>query len=165
MQQTFLGLNILEWTFVVIIIFVLLGIWSIIDSFIVRGKIRNLYNNADEITPEEFFKIRNTKMITNSKKNISTSQEFSGVYVLYNKSKDMYYVGQAKKIFTRVNQHFTGHGNGDVYADYKYGDQFTIRMIALDTSGFKTLNELERHAISTYNAKNKGYNKQRGNKG
>ena len=150
MQQTFLGLNILEWTFVVIIIFVLLGIWSIIDSFIVRGKIRNL---------------RNTKMITNSKKNISTSQEFSGVYVLYNKSKDMYYVGQAKKIFTRVNQHFTGHGNGDVYADYKYGDQFTIRMIALDTSGFKTLNELERHAISTYNAKNKGYNKQRGNKG
>lgn len=77
----------------------------------------------------------------------------------------MYYVGQGKKVFQRVNSHFTGHGNGDVYADYKYGDKFTIKMIALDNSGFTTLNKLERNTIATYNAYSKGYNKTRGNKG
>ena len=63
----------------------------------------------------------------------------------------------------RVNTHFTGRGNGDVYADYKYGDVFTIKMIALDRSGFSTLNELERYTISYYDAYHKGYNKTRGN--
>lgn len=77
----------------------------------------------------------------------------------------MYYVGQGKKVFQRVNNHFTGHGNGDVYADYKYGDKFTIKMIALSKSGFSTLNELERNTIRTYDAFSKGYNKTRGNKG
>ena len=53
----------------------------------------------------------------------------------------------------------------DIYADYKYGDEFTIRLIALKGSGFKTLNELERNAIAAYRAYDKGYNKTRGNKG
>lgn len=52
-----------------------------------------------------------------------------------------------------------------MYADYKYGDEFTIKMIALENSGYKTLNELERNTISVYNAFSKGYNKTRGNKG
>ena len=55
----------------------------------------------------------------------------------------MYYVGQGKQVLNRVKAHFTGQGNGDVYADYKYGDEFTIKMISLDNSGFDTLNELE----------------------
>ena len=87
------------------------------------------------------------------------------MYILLNKTKNMYYVGQAIKIYDRVNQHFTGHGNGDVYADWKYGDEFTIKLIPLKRSGFKTLNELERNTISAYNAFSKGYNKTRGNRG
>lgn len=84
---------------------------------------------------------------------------------MFNQSKGMYYVGQGKQVFSRVNAHFTGKGNGDVYADYKYGDKFTIKMIALENSGFSTLNELERNTIAKYNAYYKGYNKTRGNKG
>ena len=52
-----------------------------------------------------------------------------------------------------------------MYADYKYGDEFTIKMIALENSGYKTLNELERNTITVYNAFSKRYNKTRGNKG
>ena len=59
--------------------------------------------------------------------------------------------------------HFTGKGNGDVYYDYKSGDQFTIKMISLENSGFYDLNSLEKSAISKYNAYYKGYNKTRGN--
>ena len=58
-----------------------------------------------------------------------------------------------------------GLGNGDVYADYKYGDKFTIKTIKLENSGFRTLNELERNTIKTYSAYSRGYNKTRGNKG
>ena len=87
-----------------------------------------------------------------------------GVYVIYNATRGMYYVGQAKRLYFRVNQHFTGHGNGDVYADYKYGDIFTIKIIALANSGFSTLNELEKEAITYYDAYRRGYNKTRGNR-
>lgn len=38
-------------------------------------------------------------------------------------------------------------------------------MIALENSGFSTLNELERNAIMTYDAYSHGYNKTRGNRG
>ncbi|MGX9930132.1 GIY-YIG nuclease family protein [Virgibacillus salarius] len=88
---------------------------------------------------------------------------FAGVYILHNKSKDLYNVGQGKQVLNRVKSHFTGKGNGDVYADYKYGDNLTIKMIAFKNSGFNTLNELERHTITTYNAYNNGYNRTRGN--
>ena len=52
----------------------------------------------------------------------------------------------------RVFQHFSGRGNGDVYADWSYGDAFTIRTIALRGSGYRSLDDLERDAIATYDA-------------
>lgn len=131
----------------------------------IKSKIRKLSDNALEVTTKEFFSIRNSSNGGRGKKHISTKYDFAGVYILYNHTKNMYYVGQGKKVFQRVNNHFTGHGNGDVYADYKYGDEFTIKMIALENSGFNTLNELERNTIKTYDAYSKGYNKTRGNKG
>lgn len=74
-------------------------------------------------------------------------------------------MGQGKAVLDRVNHHFSGCGNRDVYADYKYGDFFTIKMIKLKNSGFYTLNELERNTIACYDAYNKGYNRTRGNRG
>ena len=82
---------------------------------------------------------------------------------MFNKTKNMYYVGQGQNVFERVNRHFTGKGNGDVYADFKYGDKFTIRMIELKYSGFNDLNELERRTIEIYDAYSSGYNKTHGN--
>ena len=88
----------------------------------------------------------------------------AGVYILFNSTQNKYYVGQGKEILNRVNAHFTGKGNGDVYADYKYGDKFTIKMIGLKGSGFSSLNDLERNTILTYGSFSSGYNKTRGNK-
>ena len=127
-------------------------------------KIEKLANNTLEMTPEEFFKMRKTSFDSHHS-SYAMKKNFAGVYILFNQSKGMYYVGQGKQVFNRVNAHFTGKGNGDVYADYKYGDKFTIKMIALENSGFSTLNELERNTIAKYNAYYRGYNKTRGNKG
>jgi GIY-YIG catalytic domain. len=151
------------WIYILLII--LACIIPVVRTISIKKKIRKLSDNALEVTPEEFFRIRNASNGGRGKKHISTQHDFAGVYILYNNTKNMYYVGQGKKVFQRVNNHFIGHGNGDVYADYKYGDKFTIKMIALENSGFTTLNELERNTIATYNAYAKGYNKTRGNRG
>ena len=131
----------------------------------VKRRVRALARNAVEMTPNEFFRLRNRSEGGRGRAHISGKYDFEGVYILYNRTKSMYYVGQAQSVLGRINQHLTGHGNGDVYADYKYGDRFTVTAIRLRGSGFGTLNELERHAISVYNAYSRGYNKTRGNRG
>ena len=156
-------MDLLIW--ICLILIALSFIAPIVRTIRIKKKIKKLSDNTLEVTPEEFFRIRNMSNGGRGRKHISTKYDFPGVYILYNHTKDIYYVGQGKKIFQRVNNHFTGHGNGDVYADYKYGNYFTIKMIALEGSGFRTLNELERNTIKTYNAFSKGYNKTRGNKG
>ena len=127
----------------------------------IEEQVLGLADNTLEMTPEEFFRMRNTSIYGRS---YALTLNFEGVYILYNSTKNMYYVGQGKQVLNRVNAHFTGKGNGDVYADYKYGDKFTIKMISLENSGFETLNELERYTIMTYNAYGSGYNKTRGNR-
>ena len=107
----------------------------------------------DSLTPKEFFDIKSKQ-----------TGDVVGVYVIHNKTKDMYYVGQAKRLFFRLNQHFTGHGNGDVYADYKYGDNFTIQIIKLSESGYSDLDKLEKDLINKYNAYGSGYNRTSGNR-
>ena len=104
------------------------------------------------ISPSEFFGLKD-----------SVNGDLLGAYIIYNSSKNMYYVGQAKRVFFRINQHFTGHGNGEVYADYKYGDEFEIKIVSLQKSGYYDLDKLEMDLINKYNAKECGYNKTSGN--
>lgn len=112
-----------------------------------------LAHNYHNMSPEQFFKLRKT-----------INGDMVGVYVLYNHNRKMYYVGQATRLFFRVNQHFTGHGNGDVYGDYKRGkDKFTIKLIPLVNSGYYDLDKLEKDMITKYDAYNSGYNKTQGN--
>ncbi|MBQ7692945.1 MAG: GIY-YIG nuclease family protein [Oscillospiraceae bacterium] len=130
----------------------------------IAKEIHDLANNAIEMTPEEFMRMRRVSFGGRGRKSYALTLNYPGVYILHNKTKDLYYVGQGTKVLNRVYAHFTGRGNGDVYADFKYGDNFTIRTIALENSGFSNLNDLERYCISYYNAYYKGYNKTRGNR-
>ena len=130
----------------------------------IKAQIKGLAENTLEMTAEEFFIMRKTSLGGRGSPSYALTQNFAGVYILFNSTKNMYYVGQGKEVLNRVNAHFTGKGNGDVYADYKYGDKFTIKMISLEKSGYATLNELERNTIMTYDAFASGYNKTRGNR-
>ena len=115
------------------------------DSFLSQSK---------SVTPNEFFQIKGEQ-----------TGDVVGVYIIHNESKDMYYIGQAKRLFFRINQHFTGHGNGDVYADYKYGDDFAIKIIPLADTGYEDIDLLEKDMIQKYDAYHRGYNRTRGNRG
>ena len=122
-----------------------------------RRRIRALVAGRVEMTPEAFLAARRTGARRVGEK------DFPGVYVLHNVAKDRYYVGQGQRVLDRVFQHFSGRGNGDVYADWSYGDAFTIRTIALRGSGYRSLDDLERDAIATYDGWGSGYNKTHGN--
>ena len=113
--------------------------------------LRSLTSNG--VAARDFLSVRGTLR----------QSDFTGVYVLHNISKDMYYVGQSVKVVDRVGQHLTGHGNCDVYADYKYGDEFEVSTVSLADSGYGSLNDLERDTIAAYDAYNRGYNKTAGN--
>ena len=89
---------------------------------------------------------------------------YTGIYIIYNATKNMYYVGQGQNVYQRCSNHFLGKGNADIYADYKYGDKFYIRFVSLVESGYDNLDDLESYYINTYDAVKKGYNKKKGNR-
>lgn len=131
---------------------------------VLNEKLTELTSGASEVTPEEFQRLRTAKIRGGKyEAYYSSSRNFPGVYILFNQDKNKYYVGQSKTVLSRVNSHFTGKGNGDVYVDYRNGDSFTIKLIPLFDSGFDDLNSLERHFISYYHAFANGYNRTRGN--
>lgn len=96
-------------------------------------------------------------------KGLLKEQNGPGAYVLTNMSTGRSYVGQSVRIVDRVNAHLTGSGNGDVYADLKNGDRFSIRLISLYDTHYKDLNSLEKFLIGVHDSYRNGYNRTRGN--
>ena len=78
--------------------------------------------------------------------------EVTGVFVVHNVTKDLYYVGQSAKAIDRAALQFLGRGNCDVYADFRYGDSFDVRIVPLSGSYFENLTELKRSAIQALEA-------------
>jgi len=95
-------------------------------------------------------------------------QEFAGCYVIlifdrpvltgdYTRYDDIY-IGQSVNVTRRVHSHFTGKGNGDVYADLKFGRYAYVQMIPCPR---EEMNDLERALIDTFHA-TESYNSTRG---
>lgn len=86
------------------------------------------------------------------RKALTQQGEITGIFIVHNATKDLYYVGQSAKAIDRAAIQFLGRGNSDVYADYKYGDSFSVRIVPLSESGYESLNELKRAAIQALEA-------------
>ena len=136
----------------------LLNEWALQQQEAYRKQVQSIADGGTAVTPEQFFKIRE------SYKGHLHDFDFMGCYVIHNLTKNMFYVGQATHVPQRVNNHFTGKGNGDVYADYKYGNQFEIRLVNIMDTEYSRLDDLERDLINAFDAYDHGYNKTRGNK-
>lgn len=84
-----------------------------------------------------------------------------GVYVLYNKNKNKYYVGRSQNIVSRVKAHLEGRGNAHLFADLKYGDEFLVHLIEYESKFYDTA-EQEKYYIQVFDSYRNGYNKTRG---
>ena len=133
---------------------------NIVRRIKIDKKIEYLVDEANPISSTNFneFKQRIHSTTRTSVYNVP------GVYILYNKNNSKYYIGQSKTMIYRVTNHFKGKGSPDVYKSYINGDKFIIRMIPLENSGFKNLNDFERYTIRKFKAYKYSYNKTRGNK-
>lgn len=71
---------------------------------------------------------------------------------------DNVYIGQSVNMYRRVYNHFTGHGNGDVYADVKYHRFVYVKFIPCRP---ERLNACEKQLISEFDATS-SYNRTKG---
>lgn len=71
---------------------------------------------------------------------------------------DNIYIGQSINMCKRVHNHFNGKGNGDVYADIKYGKYVYVQLVPCLR---ENLNSVEKKLIQAFNATS-SYNKTRG---
>ncbi|MBD5445731.1 MAG: GIY-YIG nuclease family protein [Mycoplasma sp.] len=145
----------------IIIIFIIFfgGYWIIkaIKKAQFNEELERVFNDSKTLTIQEFLELREKTIRMGGESEYDRSE----VYVIFNKDSKMYYVGQSINLIKRVNNHFTGKGNGDVYADYKYGAEFEITLIPCHQND---LNKVEKHYIEFFNAYGKGYNKNKGNR-
>ena len=96
-------------------------------------------------------------------------EKIIGVYVIHNKEKDKYYVGQSKDVMKRIKQHFNGTiPKNAIFAEDYYTSQmenkdniFELKIIRCETKD--ELDSLEKKLIFEYDSWNNGYNGTSGN--
>lgn len=96
-------------------------------------------------------------------------EKIIGVYVIHNKEKDKYYVGQSKDVMKRIRQHFNGTiPKNSIFAEDYYTSQmknrdniFELKITRCETKD--ELDSLEKKLIYEYDSWNNGYNRTSGN--
>jgi hypothetical protein len=84
-----------------------------------------------------------------------------GIYVLYNETKNKYYVGQAKALVSRIKKHFEVE---DIARDFLSGDIISVKVLtAAELSDDYRLDHIEKVGIEIFDAEKSGYNKTTGN--
>jgi len=84
-----------------------------------------------------------------------------GIYILYNQTKDKYYVGQAKQLYKRVRDHFAVE---QMARDQISGDVFQVKfLLASELGEDYRIDHIEKTGIEIFNSDKNGYNKTTGN--
>lgn len=130
------------------------------------NKIKNLENNMNNFKPSidsnGWIDIRESFLFDNNDlKNVK------GIYIIWNKSNNKYYVGQTKNLYNRIfMQHFDRikqcPKNYLFFADWNLGNKFYYRVEKVNTKD--ELDRLEKKYIEEYDSFRNGYNSTSGNK-
>lgn len=74
---------------------------------------------------------------------------FAVIVAVIGKAYENVYVGQSLHVCSRVRNHLTGHGNGDVYADVRNGKPVFVKIVPCPA---QQMNALEKKLIKAFNA-------------
>lgn len=90
---------------VVMIAIIIISLMIAVPIIIIEGEkkrirelITNLANHILELTQPEFEDLRTTSFGGQGRPSYANQYNFPGVYILHNKTRDMYYVGQGKQV-------------------------------------------------------------------
>ncbi|ELL44619.1 excinuclease [Spiroplasma melliferum IPMB4A] len=122
-------------------------------------KVKNEEINLVEVIKDDWINLRQASNFT-----YDNLENKKGVYIIWNKTKNIYYVGQSKNMKKRLNNHFkNGDVNNIIFAkDWYNDDEFYYKYYFCDTKD--ELDLLEKKYIELYNSFENGYNKTGGNK-
>lgn len=136
--------------------FIVLGLFLFIDGLLLVSTAsrqqKELLNLRQSLLEDDPQITASAEEFMSRRKALVQQGEVTGIFIVHNATKDLYYVGQSAKAIDRAALQFLGRGNCDVYADFKYGDAFNVRIVPLSTSGYENLNELKRTAIKALEA-------------
>lgn len=96
-------------------------------------------------------------------------EKIIGVYIIHNREKDKYYVGQSKDVFKRIKQHFNNTiPKNQIFAEDYYTSKLPNKENLFELKIFKCktkdeLDTLEKKLIYEYDSWNNGYNGTSGN--
>lgn len=137
-------------------LFLLFGLFLFVDGLLLvitaskqQEKLLGLRQSLLEDDPQI---VASAEEFMAQRKALTQQGEITGIFIVHNATKDLYYVGQSANAIDRTAIQFLGRGNCDVYADYKYGDSFNVRIIPLSESGYESLNELKCAAMQALEA-------------
>lgn len=136
--------------------FIFLGLFLFIDGLLLVSTAsrqqKELLNLRQSLLEDDSQFTASAEEFMSQRKALIQQGEVTGIFIIHNVTNDLYYVGQSVKAIDRAALQFLGRGNCDVYADFKYSDVFTVRIVSLSTSGYESLNELKHAAIKALEA-------------
>ncbi len=104
---------------------------------------------------EEFIELYDTRIydFNNKQDDIKILKhiDFEGVYIITNYDKNYNYIGLSDKVFRTVDRYFRGYESEEVFDDYEDGDNFTIKIVKFEDSGYDDIEELYNDIQAKYN--------------
>ena len=76
--------------------------------------------------------------------------DFEGVYVLHNCSKSIYHIGRSSRVLRKIDRTFRGYEKQEVYVDWERGDDFKVRIVRFEGSGFSDIKDWEKELTKQY---------------
>ena len=111
-----------------------------------KEELEKLVVNNEELDIEKFIEMYDTRVHNFDSKQddikILKKADFEGVYIIHNCTKNIFLVGKSKKVLRKVDRHFRGFENEDVYEDYEKGDIFKVRIIKFEDSDYNNIDKL-----------------------
>ena len=123
-----------------------------LENEIARKKdvLRGFIAEGQRLTVKQFLNLYNARIynMNNKQNDIKYMKmfEFEGVYIIYNFSKDKYYIGKASKVLRKVERQFKGSEKQELYAEIKNKDIIYVNVVKLQLSEYDNISQLEKSA-------------------
>lgn len=119
-----------------------------------KGVLEKLTSGHEEVPIEVFLKMYDLRIYDFESKQddikFIKNMDFEGVYIIHNRSKEIYHVGRSSKVLRTIDRTFRGYENQDVYADWKRNNDFSVRVVRFEGSGFSEMTALENDLRKRY---------------
>ena len=119
-----------------------------------KGILDRLTSGDEEVPVAEFLRMYDLRIYDFDSKQddikFMKNWDFEGVYVLHNCSKSIYHIGRSSRVLRKIDRTFRGYEKQEVYVDWERGNDFKVRIVRFEGSGFSDIKDLEKELTKQY---------------